>query len=554
MIMWNNIDYGNRSSMNGDHNDGVQTHGSDFSSRHNSETNYVSRNLRGDSTLNNFHDPEAMELYSRATAQQEEILFLRKQIAVACVKELQLLNEKYDLERKLAELRLAIDDKRNEAIASDKNELASRKGHLEENLKLAYELKATEEERCIFTSSMSGLLADYAIWPHVINASSLSSSVKHLHDQLQLKIRTSHARIAELMPMVGNHAGDGWLDKDGPDPSLVNSQFPNRCSGWQSSVSNHSIGEQQLESIDKMPRDWLDNDHTEMKSFMRNDEMQQPSNNDNPLKVAPNTDREIGSPNPGGLSDRSGLNRRFDSSEESTYDSSFRFPTGHDGVGSVVSEGDPGIEDFQIIGDAKPGGVLLGCGYPVRGTSLCVFQWVRHLQDGTRQYIEGATNPEYVVTADDVDKLIAVECIPMDDQGHQGELVKRFANDQNKITCEPDMQLEIDTHIAKGQATFSVLLLMDSSENWEPSTLILKRSNYQIKLNKTQAVVIAEKFSKDLSIKIPVGLSTQFVLTRSNGSSHPLSTHNDVRMRDTLVLTMRMFQSKALDERRKGKA
>ncbi|THG23308.1 hypothetical protein TEA_026203 [Camellia sinensis var. sinensis] len=673
----------NNSSMNGHHNDGVQTHGSDFSSRHNSETNSVSRNLRGNSTLNNFHDPEAMELYSRATAQQEEILFLRKQIAVACVKELQLLNEKYDLERKLAELRLAIDDKRNEAINSDSNELASRKGHLEENLKLAYELKATEEERCIFTSSMSGLLADYAIWPHVINASSLSSSVKmlmvvygvglkgklsylsstqlkgqlrlylpnselvifqdisgfHLHDQLQLKIRTSHARIAELMPMVGNHAGDGWLDKDGPDPSLVNSQFPNRYSGWQSSVSNHSIGEQQLESIDKMPRDWLDNDHTEMKSFMGNHEMQQPSNNDNPLKVAPNTDRsglgipfghnkcfkfvkvgmgkgnlrnliifhcqeqelqsslpssaivrmsswEIGSPNPGGLSDRSGLNRRFDSPEESTYDSSFRFPTGHDGVGSVVSEGDPGIEDFQIIGEAKPGGVLLGCGYPVRGTSLCVFQWVRHLQDGTRQYIEGATNPEYVVTADDVDKLIAVECIPMDDQGHQvfydlcfkdvvlcviygmrkanrgdevgqwlhgskgntkGELVKRFANDQNKITCDPDMQLEIDTHISKGQATFSVLLLMDSSENWEPSTLILKRSNYQIELNKTQVVAIAEKFSKDLSNcgpRVEVGVGVGVV---------PCGT-TPMLMRDTLVLTMRMFQSKALDERRKGKA
>lgn len=31
----------------------------------------------------------------------------------------------------------------------------------------------------------------------------------------------------------------------------------------------------------------------------------------------------------------------------------------------------------------------------------------------------GATNPEYVVTADDVDKLIAVECIPMDDKGRQ---------------------------------------------------------------------------------------------------------------------------------------
>lgn len=31
----------------------------------------------------------------------------------------------------------------------------------------------------------------------------------------------------------------------------------------------------------------------------------------------------------------------------------------------------------------------------------------------------GATNPEYVVTADDVDKYIAVECIPMDENGRQ---------------------------------------------------------------------------------------------------------------------------------------
>lgn len=34
----------------------------------------------------------------------------------------------------------------------------------------------------------------------------------------------------------------------------------------------------------------------------------------------------------------------------------------------------PGIEGFQIIGDAIPGGKLLGCGYPVRGNSLCIFQ------------------------------------------------------------------------------------------------------------------------------------------------------------------------------------
>ncbi|KAI8547074.1 hypothetical protein RHMOL_Rhmol07G0166700 [Rhododendron molle] len=125
-----------------------------------------------------------------------------------------------------------------------------------------------------------------------------------------------------------------------------------------------------------------------------------------------------------------------------------------------------------------------------------------------------------------------------------GELMRLFANGQNKITCDPDMQLEIDSYIYKGEATFSILLLMDASETWEPTTLILKRPGYLIKDNRSHETLIAEKFSKDLSIKIPSGLSTQFVLTCSDGSSHPLNTYNDHRMRDTLVLTMRMFQSK----------
>ena len=34
----------------------------------------------------------------------------------------------------------------------------------------------------------------------------------------------------------------------------------------------------------------------------------------------------------------------------------------------------PSIDNFQIIGEAIPGERLLGCGYPVRGTSLCIFQ------------------------------------------------------------------------------------------------------------------------------------------------------------------------------------
>lgn len=45
-----------------------------------------------------------------------------------------------------------------------------------------------------------------------------------------------------------------------------------------------------------------------------------------------------------------------------------------------------------------------------------------------------------------------------------------------------------------------ISLQTDSSDNWEPVTLILKRSSYQIKINSTEAIVITEKFSKELSV------------------------------------------------------
>lgn len=46
------------------------------------------------------------------------------------------MNEKCKLEREFSELRMAIDDKQNEAITSASSDLARRKGYLEENLKL----------------------------------------------------------------------------------------------------------------------------------------------------------------------------------------------------------------------------------------------------------------------------------------------------------------------------------------------------------------------------------------------------------------------------------
>nr|GFA31261.1 serine-threonine/tyrosine-protein kinase catalytic domain-containing protein [Tanacetum cinerariifolium] len=78
-------------------------------------------------------------------------------------------------------------------------------------------------------------------------------------------------------------------------------------------------------------------------------------------------------------------------------------------------------------GEAVPGHEIQACGYAVNGTTCCAFKWVRHHQDGSISYIEGATNPVYIVTADDVDTYIAVEVQPIDGRHRMGKLIKYFA-------------------------------------------------------------------------------------------------------------------------------
>ncbi|XP_077237521.1 uncharacterized protein LOC143879183 [Tasmannia lanceolata] len=534
------------SSMQGNSDDGVRSPSSDYLKRNHTERHSGPRNLRGEEHFNYFSDRDSVELFARAKTQKEEILLLREQIDDACIKELQLLNEKHALERKFSDMHMALVEKQNEATTSALKELTHRKDYLEENFKLAQDLQAIEDDRYIFTSSMLSLLTDYGIRPHVINASAISSSAKILYQQLQWKIRTAHANIIDINERLENQLGNISSNKDYQPSSALKSQpsQPPMVSNAFEFFPHPSLHKQRLESSSNISRFIQDNDliDKEVNNFL-GVETAHPFTKDN--------FREVEGPS------EFNFQSRLEKSENATNDMHFQMPSMHEEYASSASEGEgllPGIEGFQIVGEAKPGNTLQACGFPIHGTSLCMFQWVRHLQNGTRQYIEGATNPDYVVTADDVDKLIAVECIPMDDSNHQGELVRIFANNQMKITCDPDMQQEIETHISAGRATFHVLLLRDSSEGWEPTILILKRSNYRIQSINMDVVLIEEKYSPDLSIKIPSGLSTQFVLTCSNGTCHPFSTNDDVRMRDTLVLTMRIFQSKALDDKKKGKA
>lgn len=240
----------------------------------------------------------------------------------------------------------------------------------------------------------------------------------------------------------------------------------------------------------------------------------------------------------------------------------------------------PGIKGYQITGNPRPGFTLRACGFPINGTTLCSFQWLRLFEGGTWQSIQGATMYDFVVTADDVGALLAVDFTPMDDNGLQGDLVTEVANNGNCITCDPEMQNDINTCIWRGRADFNVYVWEYSADEreqanlkekeWEAATLVLRRTGYQINNYKDECV-IEEKYSPNLQIKIAEGLTTQFLLVSSEGIHIPFSTQgiteannkgteaasfaisrrsneaNDVRLRDIIVLVMRSFQQKELD-------
>ncbi|XP_072955457.1 uncharacterized protein [Typha angustifolia] len=478
-------------------------------------------------------DPEIMELLSRSRSQEEEIVLLRKKIADACFNELRLLNEKHILERKLSELRMAFDEKQGDAVSGTLKELTQKKNHLEENMKLANDLKVVEEEVYIFTSSLLSLLAEYDVRPSLINASTIAVGAKRLYQHMQLKIRASNVSFDDTDHVYGNQPGNASRSNQ-PIATSSRSQPP------------HSFVETKLSNFDQythFPNDPHINPMYNHTRFIQDYDMD--------------------------LKDGGGRYGPADTFEDNIGEGAYRRSSAdpqllvnqassNDGEISL-----PSIEGFQIDGEAKPGFRLQACGFPINGTTLCIFQWVRLLPNGTEQYIEGASLPEYVVTADDVDTLLAVDCTPMDDNGRQGELVRQYANYQNKIICDPEMQHEINTYISTGRAIFDLSLLVDSSDGWEPTILILKRSSYLIKVKRTERVVVEEKYSHDLCIKIPYGSSTQFVLTCSDGTSLPFCTdgnsqeyitEQDIKLRDIIVLTMRIFQNKALDGKRKGKA
>ncbi|KAL0400283.1 UNVERIFIED_CONTAM: hypothetical protein Sradi_2371600 [Sesamum radiatum] len=279
---------------------------------------------------------------------EQEILQLKKHLTDFSIKEAQIQNEKYALEKRISYMRLAFDQQQQDLVLAASKAISYRQDIMEENVRLTYALQAAKQERLTFVSSLMPLLAEYSLQPPVADAQSIVSNVKVLFRHLQEQLLVTEGKLKE-------------------------SQY--QLAPWRSDVN--------------------------------------PSN--------------------------------------------------------------------------------------------------------------FAQSPVYPI---------------------EGELVKVFANEHRKITCDPVMHNCIEKTLYTGHASYKLSLSTGYLDIWEPATLAIKRDGYSIKCSGPSGVVVAEKFSTSTIVSIPYGSPTEFSID-SQGTERILrvdANSTDISgSRDTIVLTLRLF-------------
>ncbi|KAF8018201.1 hypothetical protein BT93_H3180 [Corymbia citriodora subsp. variegata] len=566
--------------------------------------------------VNNSSSLQKQDLIHKVQEQEQEIVQLRRHLSDYSVKEAQVRNEKYVLEKRIAYLRMAFDQQQQDLVDAASKALSYRQDIMEENIRLTYQLQAAQQERLTFVSSLLPLLAEYSLQPPVLDAQSIVSNVKvlfkHLREQLnvtEIKLKESQFQLApwnseaspsSFAPQSPTHFIGAALttSRNGlelvPQPpfSLGNAPVSSDAqptAGWNALNAHHTalggVLPKNMEPDDigryspLVSRGAVTHD---VAGHFANTQGSTPLNRHSEETTKqvtfrePVSNREMDDPDVEGSHSERESSANW-SSGNSPYSAPYNKPNYSaplDNPGSLYSpylppvleepsssfseaaEDDPlpAIEGLQISGDAFPGKELQACGYSINGTTSCNFEWVRHLEDGSINYIDGAKQPTYLVTADDVDAYLAIEVQPLDNRKRKGELVKVFANEHRKITCGP-MQNIIERTLHEGHASYQVSLSTGYLDIWEPAILAIKREGYSVKCTSTD-IVVTEKFSPNMRITIPYGDDTAFWITGSNESERLLRAENPAEdlgcSRDTIVLTLRLFILRA-GERRKGR-
>ncbi|KAF7813367.1 uncharacterized protein G2W53_034343 [Senna tora] len=560
--------------------------------------------------MNNSNSLWKQDLAMKIREHEEEIMQLRKRLADYSIKEAQIRNEKYLLEKRIAYMRLAFDQQQQDLVDAASKALSYRQDIIEENIRLTYALQDAQQERTTFVSSLLPLLAEYSLQPPVLDAQSIVSNVKVLFKHLQEKLILTESKLKEsqyqLVPLRSdmNHAHFASQSPSHPiGAGLAASSFQNNelvpqpmysqvrtqvSVDGQTGTDFDTLGHHQTglgggaaKSVDAdvlgrySPIASRNSSHDIPNQLVVTQGGAHPAHYGEETTNKQVTFRDPVSNSEGDDHDGDGNQNERDTSvnwssgnspytttadDPSSY-SPYHLPPVLEEPSSSFSEDDdplPAIEGLQISGEAFPGKELQACGYSINGTTSCNFEWIRHLEDGSVNYIDEAKQPTYLVTADDVETYLAIEVQPLDNRKRKGEPVKVFANDNKKITCDPEMQSYIEKTLFSGHASYKVSLSTGYLDIWEPAILAIKREGYSIKCSGPSGVVAAEKFSPSNNVVIPYGHVSEFIIISSSGAEHILRAENsstDVSgSRDTIVLTLRLFILRLqAGEKRRGK-
>ncbi|KAI3775344.1 hypothetical protein L1987_49916 [Smallanthus sonchifolius] len=479
---------------------------------------------------------EEQDVLQQIEEQQEEIMQLRRHLAEYAVKEERIENEKKVLEKRIASIYKGFDKQQQDLIETSSKALAYKQGIIEENIRLEYALQVAQEEESIFISSLVPLLSEQSFHPATIDAYSIISNLRILfkHYKETLSISEEKLRDSQYQPLV--------LHSNRKDLSLNDSSHPEPVHMGMESQNNGEDGV---------------NSHY-LPSILE-EEQEPSSSSSHPEPVHMGVERQN--------NEEDAVSSHYLPSilEEEQEPSSSSHPEADDSEEDDNGSGDyddmdtnkplPTVEDLQIIGEPFPGKEIQASGYSRNGTTYCGFEWVRYLQDGSMKYIEGAKQPTYTVTADDVDNYLAVLVQPLDERNRKGEVVKCFANDNKKITCHPDMLHEIEKTVSVGRASFKLSVLIGSPDTWEPAILEIKKSSYRIKLNgpNSGVVVVDNKYYPTTIINLPAEEPLEFSILGPDGVEQYLcADYNPTDIscsRDTVVLTMRLFVKRAVDKK-----
>ncbi|KAK9074926.1 hypothetical protein SSX86_003245 [Deinandra increscens subsp. villosa] len=530
--------------------------------------------------------------------QEQEILFLKKHLADYSIKEAQIHNEKFALEKRIAHMRLAFDQQQKDLVDAAYKALSYRQEIIEENIRLTYALQDAQEERSTFISSLMPLLAEYSLQPPVSDAQSIVSNVKVLFRHLQEKLIGIETKLKESQYQLAAWRSDvnpssyaqsplySFAKKNGlelvPQQAYSDGQVPISSDhltarGWDVAGLSGDVAENLEPDAGRYSPLMNRNEHSfgtdehvtgnqgNLYPMSRNEDITNKqvtfsdpvSSNDDDFDVEGNRNEgNEGEPFANWNSKRSAY--AATTPEDPNSYSPYLSPVLEEPGSSFSEAADddplPAVNSLQISGEAFPGRELQASGYSVNGTTSCNFAWVRHMEDGSFNYIDGAKQPTYLVTADDVDTCLAIEVQPMDNRKRTGKLIKVFANEHKKIVCDPDMQDHIRKALQTGYAEHRLSLNTGFLDIWEPVTLVIKKDGIIIKSGGTP---VNEKLSPTTNVYIPCGNPVEFSIIGQGNVERRFQVEEEsaaaISLRDIIVLTMRYFIKRAVEKKKTKK-